>query len=506
MANFGDGNLIIQDAVTNKTYRLSGFSSTVLDSFVQSGTGSGVEVSGHRIMSREGTRMYLYSGFGGAVLDSFISPAGLTDVTHDTSRMVGSRSNGDKIHKYSGFTGVAIDSFAAPSTNPVAVSWDGSNIISANFAGTALGDKVYLHSGFSSTIKSNFATLNVNGVTWDGTNLIVSKNTGVIIKYSGFSSTVLDSFAWANQVVNVAWDNRTLASFNIIRQKGDIFKVAGTKVYQLSGYTATVKDSVTLSYTPSSMAITSAGEIITGETTKVRKHVGLSAVVADSFSYGTQNIRGITWDGTDVIVGNNVKILKFAGFSSTVTASFATPTGTNAYPQGLSWFNGNLWVGSTNRNKIYKMVGFSATISTEWVATGVESLMFDGANFIWANSTDPAKYLMYVGERENNILHDSLTIGTVQDFDFGSLTTTSTSTSTTTTTSTSTSTTTTTSTSTSTSTSTTTSTSTSTSTTTTVDAGGPPQPADYPSTGADPADAPALTDSPTAGPEGLSIL
>jgi len=66
--------------------------------------------------------------------------------------------------------------------------------------GDPAGDAVYKYSGLSSIVLDSFVTTGhsgPNGVTWDGTNVLVCPNNNVIYKHSGFSATVTDTISAA---------------------------------------------------------------------------------------------------------------------------------------------------------------------------------------------------------------------------------------------------------------------------------------------------------------------
>ena len=103
-------------------------------------------------------------------------------------------SSSDKVYKHSGFSTTISDSFSSPSDLPSGVTWDGSNVLSSE----SNSDKIYLHSGFTSTISDSFSSPSSGsqGVTWDGTNVLSSdSDSDKIYKHAGFTSTVSDSFS-----------------------------------------------------------------------------------------------------------------------------------------------------------------------------------------------------------------------------------------------------------------------------------------------------------------------
>ncbi|NCN41075.1 hypothetical protein GW916_07465 [bacterium] len=495
MASFGDGNLVIFSDTTDKVYLMSGFSATVADSIQLStpvGFVYGVSVSNANLIAYNDSRVLRYSGFSSTAIDSFDAGIGASQgFSNDGTRMLYSETGTDRIRRSSGFSALINSSIAVPGVNPGGVAWDGTDIISVE---SQASGTIYIHSGFTTTISSQISISAPAGVTWDGTNLISYDGTkNRVVKYSGKSSTIIDSFAPPAAVSDVEWDTITGNIESLTQTGKDMVSVystgvSPTKVKQHSGFTTTIKDSY--SYTVAAIYdVELIGEdLVVVNTTidKVTRYGGLTGVITDSIVLSGKSLRGVAWDGTNLYVTDisggtsSSKILKLSGFTSMVLDSFTHPA---QRPRDLSWYQGDLLVvGIFNNNRVYRHSGFSSTVRSQ-ITIGNEGVAQDGANIFVSTATK-----IFMTAYGSTVKHTSLSLDN-SSLAFGSFTTTSTSTSTTTSTSTSTSTTT--STSTSTSTSTTTSTSTSTSTSTTVDAGGPPQPADYP----------ALMDSPTAGPE-----
>jgi hypothetical protein len=196
------------------------------------------------------------------------------------SDVLSTDSGTDKIYQHSGFSSTITDSFSSPSNTLESVAWDGSNVLSSD-SGT---DKVYRHSGFSSTITDSFSSPDVNavGIAWDGSN-VLSSDGGLdkIYQHSGFSATVTDSFSSpdVNQFA-LAWDGSNVISADW------------------------------------------------GLTDKIYKHSGFSSTVTDSFSTPATFPFGVTWDGSNILsadIGTD-KIYKHSGFSVTVTDSFSSPS------------------------------------------------------------------------------------------------------------------------------------------------------------------------------------
>lgn len=73
---------------------------------------------------------------------------------------------GDKHWLHSGFSDSITSSYASPGTTTRGITWDGTNVISAD----SDSDKHFLHVGFSASITSSYTSpgLTPTGITWDG--------------------------------------------------------------------------------------------------------------------------------------------------------------------------------------------------------------------------------------------------------------------------------------------------------------------------------------------------
>ena len=183
-----------------------------------------------------------------------------------------------KIVKHSGFTTTITDSFLF--VNAIAVTWDNTDVYMGNLTSFKKG------TGFGSAVQSSFAVpggSNPYGMDWTGTDLLGAFNVTKRYKFSGFSSTVSDSFTGAAACRGVAWDGTNLLDAE--------------------------------------------------PTPKIYKRSGFSATVSDSFTANAVN-RDITWDGTDLYGASDLlSVKKYSGFSSTVSSSI-TVSGTEG---GIDW-------------------------------------------------------------------------------------------------------------------------------------------------------------------------
>src|SRR3990167_11158097 len=150
--------------------------------------------------------------------------------------------------------------------------------------GANTSGKIYKFSGFSSTITDSFIKANT-GIAWDGTNIMWTNN-GNPKKGTGFTGTVSAIFTFG-AVQSIDWDGT-----NLLAAQDD------RKFFRFSGFSSTVSSSF------------------------------LEAS-------GICQNRGVTWDGTNVYGSDavGIKYRQYSGFTSTVTTSFLGYAGQKA----ISW-------------------------------------------------------------------------------------------------------------------------------------------------------------------------
>ena len=201
----------------------------------------------------------------------------------------------DKIYIHSGITSTILDSFASPDTGPSGLTYDGTNLISADVD----TNTIYIHSGVTSTISSSFAspTISLSGLAYDGTNLIsIEYYDDKIYIHSGVTSTISSSFASpAEDPGGLTYTGTNLISADTVINT----------IYIHSGITSTILDSFA-SPDPSS-----------GDTTF------------------------LTYDGTNLISceEGNRTIYIHSGVTSTISSSFASP---GIQPYGLTYGDYNI--------------------------------------------------------------------------------------------------------------------------------------------------------------------
>ena len=183
-----------------------------------------------------------------------------------------------KIYLHTGFSSTISNSFSSPSTAPYGLAWDGTNVYSGDF----YSDKIYLHTGFSSTIANSFSSPSTGPgeVSWDGTNVLSGDfYSSKIYLHTGFSSTISNSFSSPSTVIgSLSWEGANVLSNDR----------AAVKIYL---------------------------------------HTGFSSTISNSFSSpSSDGCYGLTWDGTNLLSSDysEGKVFLHSGFSSTISNSFAS--------------------------------------------------------------------------------------------------------------------------------------------------------------------------------------
>lgn len=142
--------------------RYAGITDTITDTFGgQSLEAGGLEIqditwdgTNYLVCASVSNKVFKISGFTATVLDSFTASESLLGVTWDGTNVVTIFNNSGRIVRHSGFSATILDSFATPGTFALGMSWDGTNIISVD----SIIARIYKHSGFSSTILDSFST------------------------------------------------------------------------------------------------------------------------------------------------------------------------------------------------------------------------------------------------------------------------------------------------------------------------------------------------------------
>jgi hypothetical protein len=204
-------DVLSSDINWDKIFHHVGFSATLHDSWAASTGIAGIDWDGNDLYSADrGTdKHYFHSGFTATVQDSYstgYSGGYSSGYTWDGTNSIGTSTlTTDKHYKHSGFSSTITDSYNSPSSDPTAVVWDGTNLLSTD----NVTNKHYKHSGFSSTITDSYVGPDGTAISWDGSNVLSSENApDKEYLHSGFSSTISDSYAFGSGVLGMSWGGR----------------------------------------------------------------------------------------------------------------------------------------------------------------------------------------------------------------------------------------------------------------------------------------------------------
>lgn len=201
-------NTIMSDRGGNKTYKFTGFTSTILTSVAQvtdiednawdetdmytQDAGLANDALHHSAIT---TTIKTSISVGEGSITSGITLDAVTDF--DTYIMV---PNVTDIYRYSKFTTTLKDTISSAAASPEQLGWDlsASDDMLSSSAGTP--DDFHRHSGFTTTILASISSpsSSAKGVGWhqDDTDLLTTDSTADDAhKHSGFTTTVKSSFA-----------------------------------------------------------------------------------------------------------------------------------------------------------------------------------------------------------------------------------------------------------------------------------------------------------------------
>lgn len=190
-----------------------------------------------------------------------------------------------KIFVHDGITSALKTSFAAIGTSSRGLGWDGTNLLEGRSI------RIYVHVGLTTTISSSFPTTPINypvyGVTWVGdidaasqTYHTVAMNR--VVRYEGKTSVVKTN----NPIYDKVQNNRdiTWAAGDLVTSERQT-----PKIYVWSGFTTTLDDSFAAPTDISGLTWDSVGlNLISssdGTNKKIYIHSGKSSTISSSFDY-----------------------------------------------------------------------------------------------------------------------------------------------------------------------------------------------------------------------------
>lgn len=198
-------------------------------------------------------------------------------------------------------------------------------------------------------------------------NLIVGDVSGVkVIKFSGITSTVTDSFSATEATIQATSID---GSGNILTAENNL------TVYIYSGFSNTVSSSfdLTQTTTPAALSIDPSGNLVVSEhsaSSTIWIHSGVTATVTSSFDADSSNNAGIafTSDGDMLILSYTTdKIYVHSGSTATINDSFAAPIPGTMRGLTVDYSTGNLISADYEADsKVYIHSGITGTISSSF--------------------------------------------------------------------------------------------------------------------------------------------
>lgn len=183
-----------------KQYKHSGFSATILSSYVHpSGVGAhGISFDGFNVLSvNNNSYAYLHQGFSSTIISSY-SCVTYTSITWDSMNALGTNYDNKKAVKYAGFSSTILSSFTHVGSGYVSGStWTGSDFIMCDLN----EGKHNRYTSFSSTLKDSWSIPNssgrLGGASNDGTNAYAAIHGSYDKHYKmlGFTSTISSSYS-----------------------------------------------------------------------------------------------------------------------------------------------------------------------------------------------------------------------------------------------------------------------------------------------------------------------
>lgn len=177
-----------------------------------------------------------------------------------------------------------------------------------------------------------------------------------ILKYSGFSNTVLDSFSTPSTqplALGIGYIDVYSTDTNT------------DKVYWHDGFSATIKDSLSLANRTG--ATLAQGDLYTDDGSTIYKHSGFSTTVEESYvssitkiSYGGGYFVGLIGGATDELYK-----ISIVGDALTVDSTIIAPAND---PSGVCFDGGDLFSADATTNTVYHHTGFTTTVEDSFAA------------------------------------------------------------------------------------------------------------------------------------------
>jgi hypothetical protein len=394
-ADFIEGDYVVESS--EHTDRLSGFTTTLVDSLTHSYSGWTAEVTDGDLYRKSSTSYTeKYIGFT-STFDNSVSATGI-DVQFTPEGWysgfnllaVDNATSPDKIRMHDGFTATILDSYSLDTSYVDAGTLvcsdrsDGLMFIVAQMNGAAGGNVEML-------VYPEFAAgSNLDDIIWEGShwqqalsftltsnNSIFCKMESVasVVMYTGSAATLTGVATMSAIPTNIAPLGQVVGSSNI------------TPHYKLDYLSGTIRDSYSLGLGDRGRLTASdqSHNVYNNYGEYSRKHDGFSSTFLDSFSIAaTDDLYQATWDGTNILhsvyeVGPTYKFYKHSGYSSTISDSFTQPTSATLGSASVEWDAGDFWAfyGSVGA---YQFTGFTSTVRNSSTIMGGETVT---SHFKW---------------------------------------------------------------------------------------------------------------------------
>jgi len=397
------------DSDSDKVYKHSGFSNTILDSFATGiNNPDGITVDDNYFYvsdnNFENTKHYKFSGFSATILDSFstdgIEAKGITiDFYYFYYSVAYSPLTGINLYKSSAFGGTVLDSF-----NHGSYTINGITAINTNLCITDSGNKIYKFSGFSTTVLDSFVTTNEQYLAYDDYDARMETTTSTSTSSTSISTTSISTSSTSTTEIttstSISTSSTSISTTTILQ--GDIISsdYNTDKIYKHSGFSSTILDSFASPSTyPREITIDNNHLYsLDDDTNKIYKHSGFSPTIIDSINIPSNNPRGITVDNKYLYSSkwNSPKFYKHSGFSSTILDSFASPS--TPVPSGLTIDNNYLYSSDNNTDKFYKYSGFSSTILDSFASPSTSPLgLTIDDNYLYSSDSASDKIYKHSG-------------------------------------------------------------------------------------------------------------
>jgi len=213
-----------------------------------------------------------------------------------------------------------------------------TDIIVAHFNNT-----IVRYSGFTSTVVTQFngPSVNMHGAHFDGTDLWTCAHQGggstrAIWQHDGISASILQTIPFTPTATGPS--GLTSDGTNLISCTADGVEM---KVYRHSGFTGTIDETLTLSHQPFGVAWTGT-DLVTTDRLNIYVHDGFSTTIDQTLTApgGGQGIYDVAFDGTNLICCHyDATIYKMDGISASIDTQFNSSVGS---PQGICSLN---WTG-----------------------------------------------------------------------------------------------------------------------------------------------------------------